>query len=79
MSHYKPYKHRRINGKMYDVHILIWTEAHGRPVPHGCHIHHKDGDRWNNDPSNLICLTIGEHRSFHAKKQKRDCGGRFSV
>lgn len=74
---YKPYKHKRINGSMVDVHVLVWVEHNKRNVPGGHCIHHKDGDRWNNDPLNLECLTISEHHSIHARTQKRRKNGRF--
>lgn len=31
------------------------------------HIHHKDHDHFNNEPSNLECLTIEEHQSHHSE------------
>lgn len=31
----------------------------------GCHVHHKDGNRSNNAPSNLICLSPQEHHRIH--------------
>lgn len=36
--------------------------------------HHIDGDRLNNDPSNLLVLTKGEHTALHnkLKQRKRD-------
>lgn len=76
-GHYKPYKHKRVNGVLVDVHVLVWMDFHNCKVPKGHCIHHKDGDRWNNDPKNLECLTIGRHHSIHAKAQKRLKNGRF--
>lgn len=37
------------------------------PIPAGYHVHHKDEDKSNNDPSNLEALPAGEHMSLHAK------------
>ena len=31
----------------------------------GCEVHHKDGNRFNDQPENLICLTPQEHRELH--------------
>lgn len=78
MYYKKPYKHKRVNGVMCDVHVLVWIKAHGRQVPEGCVIHHIDGDKWNNDPSNLMLLSARDHRSIHAKKQKRNVYGCFA-
>ena len=33
-------------------------------------VHHIDGNRQNNDPSNLQVLTRGEHTSLHIRKNK---------
>ena len=33
----------------------------------GCIVHHKDGDKLNNNVDNLQCMTLGEHLSHHKK------------
>ena len=42
-------------------------------------VHHKDFDRQNNTPENLLVMTCAEHQSFHAKlnPHERDEFGRF--
>lgn len=42
-------------------------------------VHHKDGDRLNNDVSNLEIMTLSEHQSLHNKEKPRirDSSGRF--
>ena len=42
----------------------IWEQHHG-PIPKGKHIHHIDGDKTNNDISNLICISREMHREIH--------------
>lgn len=42
------------------LHILRWEEAHG-PVPDGCCIIFRDGDRQNCDLDNLAIVTRGEN------------------
>jgi len=47
----------------------IWTQANG-PIPrdeegHSYEIHHKDGNRKNNNIDNLLCITIQEHYDIH--------------
>lgn len=32
---------------------------------HSLHVHHRDGDKLNNDPTNLISLCAGCHRQAH--------------
>lgn len=36
-------------------------------------VHHKDGNRLNNEVDNLQIMTLAEHTSYHAKKRKSDC------
>ena len=50
----------------------IWEEYHGKDIPAGYEIHHIDGNRSNNDPSNLLCVSIEEHLQIH--KQQEDWG-----
>lgn len=45
------------------LHRAVWAMAFG-VVPHGCHIHHKDGDHANNALDNLECLPAKEHLSI---------------
>lgn len=42
----------------------IW-ETYNGSIPDGYEIHHIDGDRQNNDISNLICLSLKEHYEVH--------------
>ena len=41
------------------LHIIRWEEAHG-PIPEGCVVIFKDGDRQNCDLENLTMVTRGE-------------------
>jgi len=43
----------------------IWEEANNQKIPQNYHIHHIDGNRDNNDPSNLICVSPQEHYDIH--------------
>lgn len=49
------------------LHICVWEKCNGE-VPKGCHIHHKDHNKNNNELENLECLTAGEHRKRHTEK-----------
>ena len=46
------------------LHQCIWEDANG-PVPKGYQIHHIDGNKDNNDLSNLTCISAKEHRKLH--------------
>lgn len=43
------------------LHVAIWEFFSGKTVPQGFHIHHKDGNTFNNEFSNLECLSRSEH------------------
>lgn len=46
-------------------HRRVAEEAAGRPLIPGEVVHHIDGDRRNNDPSNLKIMTQAEHMREH--------------
>lgn len=46
------------------MHRYIWEQANG-PIPEDMEIHHVDGDRHNNDLTNLQLVTRHEHRRLH--------------
>jgi HNH endonuclease len=46
------------------LHQEVWKGANG-PIPEGYHVHHKDENPLNNDPSNLECLPGEDHHARH--------------
>lgn len=48
------------------IHRYVWEYYNGE-IPFGYEIHHKDGDKSNNDISNLELLTSKAHRNYHAE------------
>jgi hypothetical protein len=62
--YYWPGAALRKNG-VDSLHREIWKSIHG-PIPAGHEIDHKNGDSLDNDPSNLQCLSVGEHRKKHS-------------
>lgn len=57
-------------------HVLVAEKAHGSPLPAGAVVHHKDGNRRNNSPENLmICRDAAHHQWIHAQERaQRECG-----
>ncbi|WP_367101571.1 HNH endonuclease signature motif containing protein [Fusobacterium gastrosuis] len=53
------------------LHVAIWEFYNKKKVPKGCHIHHKDGNTFNNDISNLECISSSEHAKKHFKKDEK--------
>lgn len=56
-------------GKLQGIsmHVYVWQYYNG-PVPKGYHVHHIDGDQYNNDIANLEIKTAKEHLILHGKK-----------
>ena len=61
------YKYRaiRVKGKRYDLHRYIMQTILGRELSSNEVVHHKDGNKLNNDPSNLEVMTRAEHTILH--------------
>jgi hypothetical protein len=51
-------------------HIYIMQNHIGRPLKKGEVVHHIDGNKSNNDLSNLDLCTVQEHNNCHAKIEK---------
>jgi hypothetical protein len=58
-------------GKQIMEHRLVW-ENHNGKIPKGYFIHHKDGNKLNNDINNLEILTPMEHKRKHRLGMKQD-------
>lgn len=52
-----------------NLHRAIWANAHGE-IPAGHHIHHINGDPFDNRIENLECIPAAEHLSEHAKNSQ---------
>lgn len=55
---------KNMNGRRKRLHVYIWEQANGL-VPKGFEIHHKDGDKRNNNLSNFELLNRSEHKIEH--------------
>jgi hypothetical protein len=49
------------------LHRVVWLDIYGE-IPLGYEVHHKDGNRANNAPTNLQCLLHSEHRLLHRQE-----------
>ena len=56
-----------INERKRRPHI-IWKETHKTKVPKGHVVYHKDGNRYNDDPDNLILITRAELLRINREK-----------
>ena len=49
------------------LHIYVYECERGRAVPAGYQIHHIDGDKSHNEISNLACIPLHNHLSYHSR------------
>lgn len=54
--------HTKVDKKGYvPEHLLVWEETHGKPLPKGWVIHHLNGVKNDNRPSNLAAMLRSKH------------------
>ena len=63
------YNRFTVDGVRWHEHRYIWTQANGA-IPHGMQIHHINGNKKDNNISNLKLVTMQENRSQY------DCWGK---
>jgi len=54
----------RFNGKITTLHRAIWELVNGK-IPKDAMIHHKDGNKSNNNIENLEMVTREKHGELH--------------
>ena len=59
---------RCTTGDRHYLHRRVWGEHHNRGIPEGFDVHHRDHNKLNNTPNNLVLLTKAEHTSLHAEE-----------
>ena len=63
--------HPKANLKgLYPLHRVVLENKIGRFLLDGEQSHHIDGDKFNNHPDNLECLTASEHTRLHKQKSE---------
>jgi hypothetical protein len=70
------YFYATVKGKKESLHRKTWSDINGI-IPKGYHIHHKDGNQFNNDISNLEPIEAFKHISEHAKESFKSNPERF--
>lgn len=67
---HRVYYQRSVPWGVTYLHRDIWLDTHpGEEIPDKWHVHHKDEDPFNNDPSNLELLSPAEHNVVHPGDQ----------
>lgn len=62
------YYHAHYGDKVKLLHRVVWEYYNGE-IPSNYHVHHIDGNKDNNDISNLELIDSHEHLSYHSKKK----------
>ena len=74
------YHRKSKNAKETAVHRLVAEDLTGILLPQNAVIHHVDGNRANNSPSNLvICQDSAYHNLLHARKRALEATGDASA
>jgi len=69
--HIDGYWVHKINGKQVLRHRIAAEKKIGRPLLPGEEVHHKDFNRGNDDPENLVvCANRKEHKAYHSGPRK---------
>jgi hypothetical protein len=67
------------NGKKTFAHVVAAERALGRPLPVGTEVHHVNGIRTDNSPSNLvICPSKAYHKLLHVRSDALSACGNAS-
>lgn len=65
----KPTTYRKLHNR--HAHRVIAEQMLGRPLERGEIVHHIDGNKHNNDPSNLRVMTQAEHLRLHREEMEQ--------
>jgi hypothetical protein len=59
------YRILHVNGKTIGEHRHVMAQILGRPLARNEHVHHKNGNRLDNRPDNLVIVSPDEHKLLH--------------
>lgn len=62
------YRGKKVNGKRIDMQRYVMEQILGRKLTKDEIVHHIDGNKLNNDPSNLQIMSRAEHARLHMKE-----------
>ena len=62
---------KKIDGKRKRLHVYVWEKENGK-VPKNFHVHHIDGNKDNNDISNLTLMARSVHEKYHGSKMDNE-------
>jgi hypothetical protein len=65
----KPSTYRKLYGR--HEHRVVAEALAGRPLKPDEHVHHRDENKHNNFPENLMVLSVKEHLALHATQRRR--------
>lgn len=65
------YTKRKDKKRAQGLHVAIYEFYSGKKVPEGFIVHHKDHDSFNNDFSNLECISREQHLKMHAEERSK--------
>jgi YHS domain-containing protein len=52
------------------LHRDVWSKQNGE-IPAGYHVHHVDGDPFNNSLENLSCISLADHNAEHSEERSQ--------
>lgn len=61
---------QRNHARGYLLHRFIYETERGTKIPTGYNVHHKDGDKLNNNVENLECIRASAHTKLHNSPEK---------
>lgn len=64
------FRRSRSNNVPEYLHQRVYRDHYGEIQP-GFHVHHVDGNPGNNQPENLVCISVGEHMRAHWTPERR--------
>lgn len=67
---YHPDHHRADKKGYVFAHIVAYERHTGTRVTKGFAVHHINGNKTDNNPENLIMLSVGDHSILHNKMRK---------
>lgn len=59
------------------LHRMVWEKYYG-PIPEGYNVHHIDGNKKNNDISNLELISHSDHASLHGQSMSDETKTKMS-